>query len=149
AETAAAILYKKYEDIEFEVIPHFLTSENALDTIRSYDLVLDGSDNFGTRYMINDACVLLKKTLVMGAIYQFEGQLAVFNYGQNPINYRDIYPEPPQADEIPNCSEAGVLGVLPGIIGTLQAAEAIKVLSGFGKVLTNKVLFYNLKDCSF
>src|SRR5690606_19373013 len=149
AETAAAVLSKKYEDIEFEVIPHFLTSENALEIIRTYDLVLDGSDNFGTRYMINDACVLLKKPLIMGAIYQFEGQLAVFNYGPNPINYRDIYPDSPQADEIPNCSETGVLGVLPGIIGTLQAAEAIKFLSGLGKVLTNKVLFYNLKTCSF
>src|SRR5690606_1283695 len=149
AETAAAVLSKKYEDIEFEVIPHYLTSENALEIIRTYDLVLDGSDNFGTRYMINDACVLLKKPLIMGAIYQFEGQLAVFNYGPNPINYRDIYPDSPQADEIPNCSETGVLGVLPGIIGTLQAAEAIKVLSGLGDVLTNKILLYNFKICSF
>src|SRR5690606_37095582 len=149
AETAAAVLSKKYEDIEFEVIPHFLTSENALDIIRPYDLMLDGSDNFGTRYMVNDACVLLKKPLIMGAIYQFEGQLAVFNYGPDPINYRDIYPDPPQANEIPNCSETGVLGVLPGIIGTLQAAEAIKVLSGLGKVLINKILFYNFKTCSF
>jgi len=149
AETAAAVLKEKYPDIEFEVYPQFLTSENTLDIIRSYDLVLDGSDNFGTRYMINDACVLLNKPLVMGAIYQFEGQLAVFNYGPNPINYRDIYPDPPQADEIPNCSETGVLGVLPGIIGTLQAAEAIKVLSCLGNVLMNKILFYNFKTCSF
>lgn len=85
----------------------------------------------------------------MGAIYQFEGQVGVFNFGEESINYRDVYPVPPQAHEIPNCSETGVLGVLPGIIGTLQAAEALKLLSGLGKMLTRKILFYNLKTCSF
>ncbi|MFO7720063.1 MAG: HesA/MoeB/ThiF family protein [Gillisia sp.] len=149
AETAASGLKLKYPDIQFEIFPNYLTPENALEIIKAYDLVLDGSDNFGTRYMINDACVLLKKPLIMGAIYQYEGQVAVFNYGENPINYRDIYPVPPLANEIPNCSETGVLGVLPGIIGTLQAAEAIKLLSGLGNSLTNKILFYNLKSCSF
>ncbi len=149
AETAAGVLKQKYPDIHFEVIPDYLIPDNAIEIIESYDLVLDGSDNFGTRYMVNDACLLLKKPLIMGAIYQYEGQLAVFNYGEEPINYRDIYPVPPQANEIPNCSETGVLGVLPGIIGTLQAAEAIKLLSGVGKILINKVLFYNLKTCSF
>ncbi len=149
AVTAAEVLEQKYSDIQFDVIPHYLNPENAIETIESYDLILDGSDNFGTRYMVNDACVLLKKPLIMGAIYQYEGQLAVFNYGEEPINYRDIYPVVPESYEIPNCSETGVLGVLPGIIGTLQAAEAIKLLSGLGKVLTNKVLFYNLKTCSF
>lgn len=149
AETAAAVLKQKYPDIHFEVIPDYLSPENAVDTIKRFDLILDGSDNFGTRYMVNDACTLLKKPLVMGAIYQYEGQVAVFNYGEEPINYRDIYPVPPQAHEIPNCSETGVLGVLPGIIGTLQASEAIKLISGLGKVLTNKVLFYNMKACSF
>ena len=111
--------------------------------------MLDGSDNFGTRYMINDACVLLKKPLVMGAIYQYEGQVTVFNYGENPVNYRDLYPNPPQSHEVPNCSETGVLGVLPGLIGMLQATEAIKIISGIGKVLTKKVLFYNLKTSGF
>ncbi|HET7361891.1 MAG TPA: HesA/MoeB/ThiF family protein, partial [Salinimicrobium sp.] len=125
AETAAGILQEKYPDINFQVIPHFLTSENALEVLENYDLVLDGSDNFGTRYMINDACVLLGIPLIMGAIYQYEGQLSVFNYGENPVSYRDIYPVPPKANEIPNCSETGVLGVLPGIIGNLQAAETI------------------------
>ena len=86
AETAAAILKDKYPDIQFEVIPHYLTAENTAEIIKRYDLVLDGTDNFGTRYMINDICVLLKKPLVMGAIYQYEGQLAVFNFGENPIN---------------------------------------------------------------
>lgn len=149
AETAAKVLKEKYPDIKFEVTPHFLISENALETIQNYDLVLDGSDNFETRYMINDACVLLKTPLIMGAIYQYEGQLMVFNCGENPVNYRDIYPVPPKANEIPNCSETGVLGVLPGIIGNLQAAEAIKLISGVGTVLINKMLLYNLKTCTF
>lgn len=149
SETAAAILKQKYPDINFEVTRNYLDPENALQVIELYDLVLDGSDNFGTRYMVNDACVLLGKPLVMGAIYQFEGQAAVFNYGKAPINYRDLYPVIPEANEIPNCSETGVLGVLPGIIGTLQAAEAIKLISGVGEVLTNKILFYNMKTCSF
>lgn len=149
AVTAAGVLKQKYPDIQFDVIPNYLTPQNTIETINSYDLILDGSDNLGTRYMVNDACVLLKKPLIMGAIYQYEGQVAVFNYGKGPINYRDIYPVPPEANEIPNCSETGVLGILPGIIGTLQAAEAMKLLSGLGKVLTNKVLFYNLKTCSF
>jgi adenylyltransferase/sulfurtransferase len=149
AETAKKVLKDKYPDIDFEAIPNYLTSENALGILENFDLVLDGSDNFETRYMINDACVLLKTPLVMGAIYQYEGQLAVFNYGKNPVNYRDIYPDPPTENEIPNCSETGVLGVLPGIIGSLQAAEAIKIISGTGTVLSHKMLLYNLKTCAF
>ena len=149
AETAAAVLQHKYSEIQFSVIPQFLSPENAPGIVKDYDVVLDGSDNFGTRYMINDLCVLLKKPLIMGAIYQYEGQLAVFNYGEQPINYRDIYPTPPKAKEILNCSETGVIGVLPGIIGSLEAAEAIKLLSGLGQVLTNKILFYNLKTAGF
>jgi adenylyltransferase/sulfurtransferase len=149
AQTAAEVLQQKYPDILFKVIPQFLTPQNALEVISFYDLVLDGTDNFGTRYMINDACVLLKKPLIMGAIYQYEGQLAVFNYGEDPVNYRDIYPNPPSSNEIPNCSETGVLGVLPALIGTLQATEAIKLLSGVGTVLTKKLLFYNLRTTSF
>ncbi|GHA49489.1 adenylyltransferase/sulfurtransferase MoeZ [Salinimicrobium marinum] len=149
AETAANILQQKYPDVNLNVIPQFLTPQNAPEVLEEYDLILDGSDNFGTRYMINDLCVLLQKPLIMGAIYQYEGQLAVFNYGERPINYRDIYHSPPQSSEIPNCSETGVIGVLPGIIGNLQAAEAIKLLSGLGKVLTNKLLFYNLKTSGF
>ena len=149
AETAAELLKEKYPDISFNVIPEFLNNSNVLDTLKDYDLVLDGSDNFGTRYMINDACVLQNKPLVMGAIYQYEGQVTVFNYGEDPVNYRDMYPNPPQSHEIPNCSETGVLGVLPGLIGTLQATEAIKIISSVGQVLTNKILFYNLKTSGF
>lgn len=149
SETAAGILREKYPDVYFEVISQFLGNENALEVISRYNIVVDGSDNFGTRYMINDACFLLQKPLVMGAIYQYEGQVTVFNYGEKPVNYRDIYPQPPQAHEIPNCSETGVLGVLPGVIGTLQATEVIKIISGTGNVLSEKVLFYNLKDSAF
>ncbi len=149
AETAAAILKEKYPDITFRVFPEFLNPQNALEVIGDYDLVLDGSDNFGTRYLVNDACVLLEKPLVMGAIYQYEGQVMVFNFGKDPVNYRDLYPDHPQGQQVPNCSETGVLGVLPGIIGTLQATEAIKVLTGIGKVLAGKMLFYNMKDAAF
>ncbi len=143
AETAVRFLEEKYSDIQLEVFPEFITVENAQELILGYDLVIDGSDNFPTRYLVNDACVLLDKPLVFGAIYQHEGQVAVFNYGPNSCNYRDLYPQMPAASEIPNCSETGVLGVLPGIIGNLMALEAIKVLSGFGKPLVNKVLFFN------
>ena len=149
ARTAADLLKEKYSDINFEVFPQYLNTKNALEVLENYDLVLDGSDNFSTRYMINDASVLLKKPLVMGAVYKYEGQVTVFNYGDDPVNYRDLYPDQPESHEIPNCSETGVIGVLPGLIGTLQAAEAIKVLSGLGKVLTNKILFYSLKSGGF
>ena len=149
AQTAAQLLREKYPDISYQVIPHFLSNTNTLDLLSGYDLVLDGTDNFPTRYMINDACSLMNIPLIMGAIYKYEGQVSVFNYGDNPVNYRDLYPEPPQSHEIPNCSETGVLGVLPGLIGTLQATEAIKLITGIGSVLSNKMLFYNLKTSGF
>lgn len=149
AQTAAQLLKEKYPDINFEVIPYFLRPENTLEILKNYDVVVDGSDNFGTRYMINDACFLLKIPLVFAAIHQYEGQLAVFNFGENPVNYRDLYPIPPRSDEIPNCSETGVLGVLPGIMGNLQAAEVLKIISGVGTVFSHKILFYNLKTTSF
>ncbi len=120
--------------------PYFeqLTSQNALNILAKYDLVVDGSDNFPTRYLVNDACVLLNKPLIYGAIYRFEGQVAVFNY-QNSPNYRDLFPMPPSPELAPNCAEAGVLGVLPGIIGSLQANEAIKLLAGIGEPLVGKL----------
>lgn len=111
----------------------FIGPDNALDLIRDYDLVIDGSDNFSTRYLVNDACILLDKPLVYGALHQFSGQLSVFNYQGGP-SYRCLYPEPPEAGTMPNCAEAGVLGVLPGIIGTLQATEAIKIILGLGQI---------------
>jgi adenylyltransferase/sulfurtransferase len=104
-----------------------LDATNALELVRPYDLVVDGSDNFPTRYLVNDACVLCGKPLVYGAVQRFEGQLSVFNYRGGP-NYRDLFPEPPPPGAVPSCAEAGVVGVLPGVIGVLQATEALKVL---------------------
>lgn len=123
-----------------------LTSQNALQLLQRYDLVLDGSDNFPTRYLVNDACVLLNKTLVYASILEFEGQLAVFNYPlrqHRSTNYRDLFPQPPEPDSVPDCATAGVLGVLPGIMGSLMATEAIKVLSGVGEPLYNKLLLFD------
>ena len=143
AETAVRYFQEKYNDIQWKAIPEFISVENAQELIFHYDVVVDGSDNFPTRYLVNDACVLLKKPLVFGAIYQHEGQVSVFNQGPGSCNYRDLYPQPPAANEIPNCAETGVLGVVPGIIGSLMALEVIKVLTGLGKPLTNKVLYFN------
>lgn len=143
AETAVRYFREKYSDIKWEVYPEFIAVENAQEMISGYDLVIDGSDNFPTRYLVNDACVLLGKPLVFGAIYQHEGQVSVFNLDENSCNYRDVYPKMPSAAEIPNCADTGVIGVLPGIIGNLMALEAIKVLSGFGKPLKDRVLFFN------
>ncbi len=116
-----------------------LSSENALEIIRDYDIVVDGTDNFPTRYLVNDACVLLDKPFVYGAIHRFEGQVAVFNY-KGSATYRDLFSAPPPPEQAPNCAEAGVLGVLPGIIGSMQALEAIKVLTEIGEPLAGKLL---------
>ena len=127
-----------------------LTNQNALEIIEKYDLVIDGTDNFSTRYMINDACVILNKPLIYGAVMRFEGQVGVFNLELDALktNYRDLFPNPPDAVSSPSCNEVGVLGVLPGIIGTWQASEAIKVITGIGESLANKILTINLLDNS-
>jgi molybdopterin/thiamine biosynthesis adenylyltransferase/rhodanese-related sulfurtransferase len=126
----------------------YLTAKNAWDIIDVFDIILDGSDNFSTRYLVNDICRLQKKPLVYGAIYKYEGQLAVFNMADHQTgyssNYRDLFPDPPLPGTVPNCNTAGVLGVLPGIIGTMQAAEVIKIITGIGKPLTNTLFSYNL-----
>ncbi|MEX0998042.1 MAG: HesA/MoeB/ThiF family protein [Flavobacteriaceae bacterium] len=133
---------------EIEIIQYSiqLTNLNALDIIKDYDVVLDGTDNFSTRYLVNDACVLLDKTLIYGAVMRFEGQVGVFNLEKNNLktNYRDLFPTPPDAASAPSCNEVGVLGVLPGIIGTWQASEAIKIITGIGTPLANKILTINL-----
>jgi sulfur-carrier protein adenylyltransferase/sulfurtransferase len=130
-----------------EAYPFFIDQTNAFELAEPYDLVLDGSDNFGTRYLVNDVCVLLHKPLVYGAVYRFEGQVAVFNCilpdGTYSAQYRDLFPVPPAENTIPNCAEAGVLGVLPGIIGSLQANEVIKLIIKSGKPLINQMLTYN------
>jgi len=112
---------------------------NALDVLRDYDIIVDGSDNFATRYLVNDACVMLDKPMVSGAIYKYEGQVSVFNYLGGPT-YRCLFPEPPGADESPNCADIGVIATLPGIIGTIQANEVIKMITGIGEVLSGKLL---------
>jgi adenylyltransferase/sulfurtransferase len=119
-----------------------LTSANAESICKAYDLVIDGSDNFETRYLVNDTCLALNKALVFGSIFKFEGHVSVFNYHDGP-NYRDIFPAPPAADEVPNCAEIGVLGVLPGIIGTYMANEAIKIICNIGETLSGKLMTIN------
>jgi molybdopterin/thiamine biosynthesis adenylyltransferase/rhodanese-related sulfurtransferase len=119
-----------------------LTVENALELIGQYDLVLDGSDNFATRYLVNDACVLAGKPLVYGALHRYQGQVSVFNFEGGPT-YRCLFPEPPNPKDAPNCSEIGVLGFLPGIVGVMQATEVIKVLTRIGEPLVGKLLIFD------
>ena len=125
-----------------------ISSENALEILEPYDVVVDGTDNFPTRYLTNDACVLLDKPNVYGSIFRFEGQATVFNYQGGP-NYRDLYPEPPPPGMVPSCAEGGVLGVLCGIIGTIQATEAIKIILGAENTLSGRLLLYNAWDMRF
>lgn len=125
-----------------------ISSENAMQIMEPYDVIIDGTDNFPTRYLTNDACVLLGKPNVYGSIFRFEGQATVFNYQDGP-NYRDLYPEPPPPGMVPSCAEGGVLGVLCGIIGTIQATEAIKIILGQGNTLSGRLLLYNALDMKF
>ncbi len=132
------------QNTETNLILHdtFLVRDNALEIIEAYDLVIDATDNFGSRYLINDACVILDKPMVYGALHGFEGQLSVFNYNGS-ATYRCLFPSMPGPDEIPDCNLHGVLGVIPGIIGNLQALEAVKIITGVGEVNSNKMLIYN------
>lgn len=147
AETAAKKLKKLNPHIKFNVFNTQLTSENALDIIRDYDVVADGTDNFPTRYLVNDACVILGKTNVYGSIFRFEGQVSVFNHklkdGEFGPHYRDLFPEPPPPGLVPSCAEGGVLGVLPGIIGSIQANEVIKVITGIGEPLAGRLFLFD------
>lgn len=119
-----------------------LSSANALDILRDYDIVIDGTDNFPTRYLVNDACVLLGKPNVYGSIYRFDGQATVFSHGDGPC-YRCLFPEPPPPGAVPSCAEGGVLGVLPGVIGLIQATEAVKLILGRGESLAGRLLLYD------
>ena len=144
AERAAEILRQLNPEITIISYNTRITTQNALTLFELFDMIIDGTDNFAARYLINDACVLLKKPLVYGAVSQFEGQVSVFkNENDDDVNYRDIFPDPPKEDEVPNCAEAGVLGVLPGIVGTMMANEAIKMFTGLGASLANQLLTYN------
>ena len=147
AETAKRRLAALNPHIKIEVYDTQFTSANALEIISDYDVVADGTDNFPTRYLVNDACVLAGKVNVYASIFRFEGQVSVFNYpeehGLRGPNYRDIFPEPPPPGLVPNCAEGGVLGVLPGIIGSMQASEVIKVLTGIGDVLAGRLFLFD------
>ena len=130
------------DDISIIAYPEKLTHKNAIDLFNQYDIIVDGTDNFETRYLVNDACIIANKPFVFGAIYKFEGQVSVFNYKNGP-SYRCVFPNPPEKGSVPNCSEIGVLGVLPGIIGTMQANEVLKMILELGNTLSGKLLCYN------
>jgi len=134
--------------VQVEAYETRLTSRNAMEIIRDYDLVLDGTDNFPTRYLVNDACVLLGKPNVYGSIFRFEGQASVFG-AKNGACYRCLYPEPPPPGMVPSCAEGGVLGVLPGIVGSIQANEAIKLILGGGRTLVNRLLTFDAWEMRF
>jgi molybdopterin/thiamine biosynthesis adenylyltransferase len=129
---------------DVKVVPYKarLTSDNVLDILKEYDVIVDGVDNFPTRYLLNDAALKLGKPVVHASIYRFEGQITCFIPDEGPC-YRCLYPEPPPPDMAPSCQEAGVLGVLPGVVGVLQAAEAIKIALGVGKSLAGRLLMYD------
>ena len=120
----------------------FLNAENAVSIIENYDVVVDATDSLAIRYLINDACIIAGKPFVYGSVYRFEGQVSVFNYKNGP-SYRCLFPNPPKKGDVPNCEDIGVLGVLPGIIGTMQANEVLKIILEIGNVLSGKLLFYN------
>ena len=139
AEVAAEKIALLNPFVSVQVYPVRLTQENAAELFRPYDFIIDGSDNFPTRYLVNDTCVTLDKPLVFGSVFKFDGQVAVFNY-QNGPTYRCLYPTPPAPDESPNCADIGVLGVLPGLIGLYMANEVIKLVCGVGTSLSGKLL---------
>ncbi len=147
AVTAKKKLLALNPHIEVEVYDTPFTKDNALDIIQGYDIVADGTDNFPTRYLTNDACVLTGKVNVYASIFRFEGQVSVFNYldknGERGPNYRDLFPQPPPPGMVPSCAEGGVLGVLPGIIGSLQANEVIKIITGVGEPLSGRLFLFD------
>src|SRR5574341_691933 len=147
-ESARARLADLNPHVAVETFPTRLTSANALETLRRFDVVLDGSDNFPTRYLVNDACVMLGKPNVYGAIFRFDGQASVFDARRGPC-YRCLYADPPPPALVPSCAEGGVLGVLPGIIGSIQALEAMKLILGAGETLTGRLLLFDALKLKF
>lgn len=147
ASVAAEKMKALDPEIDFVVYPFQLNNRNALDHIVAYDMVIDGTDNFAAKYMINDACVLLDRPFVYGAVSRYQGQVSVFNLPVDEgrsLNYRDLFPVPPARREIQSCEEAGVIGVLPGIIGAMQASEAVKLITGLGQSLYGRLYNYDL-----
>ncbi|MBX7244183.1 MAG: molybdopterin-synthase adenylyltransferase MoeB [Candidatus Sumerlaeaceae bacterium] len=148
-ESARQRLAETNPDTRVEPYETRLDSSNALEIIKKYDIVIDGTDNFPTRYLVNDACVFLRKPNVYGAIQQFEGQASLFHPAAGGPCYRCLFPEPPPPGLVPSCAEAGVLGVLPGIIGLIQATEAVKLIIGAGRPLMGRLLMYDAMEMSF
>ncbi|MGI9535286.1 MAG: molybdopterin-synthase adenylyltransferase MoeB [Thermodesulfobacteriota bacterium] len=144
-DSAKNRLLELNSDIEIQTYNERFTSDNAMDIVKDYDIVVDGTDNFATRYLTNDACVLLGKPNVYGSIFRFEGQVSVFDAERGPC-YRCLYPEPPPPGLVPSCAEGGVLGILPGVIGTLQASEVIKLIIGKGEPLIGRLLFMDILE---
>lgn len=147
-EAAARRLNSLNPNVEYNTYPLQFSADNALALIRDYDLVIDGTDNFPTRYLVNDACVMLGKPNIYGSIFRFDGQATVFGYQQGPC-YRCLYPQPPPPGLVPSCAEGGVMGVLPAMIATVQATEAIKILAGIGSCLNGRLLIYDALTMSF
>ena len=141
-EAAKDRLHGLNPDIRIDTFDTQLSSENALEIMKDYDIIVDGTDNFPTRYLVNDACVILKKPNVYGSIFRFEGQITIFGYPDGPC-YRCLYPEPPPPGLVPSCAEGGVLGVLPGIVGSIQAAETLKLIIGKGESLVGRLLLFD------
>jgi len=148
-DSAKQHLLKINPSCRVDLFNHKLTSSNALEILSAYDVICDCSDNFPTRYLINDACLILNKPNIYGSIARFEGQASVFNLKEDSPNYRDFIPTPPPQELIPSCSEAGVMGILPGIIGTIQATEAIKVITNIGSPLNGRILIFNALKMQF
>ena len=146
-ESAEDRLLSINPDVQVEKLPVHMNSENAMEIAKDFDILVDGTDNFPTRYLINDVGVLSNKPIVHGSIFLFEGQITTFLPGQGC--YRCLYPAPPPPGMVPSCSEAGVLGVLPGIVGSIMAAEAIKVILGLGNTLVNRLLMFDAVDMDF
>jgi adenylyltransferase/sulfurtransferase len=148
-ESAREAIANLNPDVEVVVHHTRLTRDNALDLLRPYDVIADGTDNFPTRYLANDACVLLRKPNVYGSVFRFEGQASLFAPHLGGPCYRCLYPEPPPPGSVPSCAEGGVLGVLPGIIGLIQATETLKLILGRGTSLLNRLLLFNALDMKF
>ena len=147
-ESAKKTIQALNPDVKVTLYNERLTSQNILDIFEGYDYILDGTDNFATRYLINDACVMTGKTNIHGSIFRFEGQATVFKPGEGPC-YRCLYPEPPPPGLVPNCQEGGVLGVLAGVIGNLQVVETLKLILGKGKPLVGTLLIYDALNTEF
>ncbi len=147
-ESAREKILKINPEAQVDIYKERLTADNIMDIIKKYDLVIDGTDNFATRYLVNDACVFTKKPNIYGSIFRFEGQATVFYPGKGPC-YRCLYPEPPPPGMVPSCAEGGVLGILPGVIGLIQATEAVKLILGKGESLIGRLLLYSALEMRY